>query len=89
MTYSDTHWQVADLRRALGPPLLQWHCEWTELTSLCPRQVADSYLRLRAGAWGSLCKLPGARDRLLADPSFMFKVEIEVFIGMTMKARHS
>lgn len=42
---------------------------------------------MSAGIWGPLCKVPGARDRLLADPSFMVKVGIEVIIGIAMKAR--
>ena len=52
-----------------------------------PQKVAESYVRLSQGVLGPLCKMPGARDRLLADSSFMVKVGIEVGIGICTKAR--
>lgn len=51
-----------------------------------PQQVAEAYLRVRSGPWGPLCQLPGFRDRLVADSSFMVKVGIEVGIGICTKA---
>lgn len=50
-----------------------------------PQQVAERYLKIRSGVWGPLCKVPGFRDRLVADSSFMVKVGIEVGIGICTK----
>jgi hypothetical protein len=50
-----------------------------------PAEVAQSYLQLASSIWGPLLTVPGFRDRLVADPSFVIKVAIEVGIGICTK----
>jgi len=54
-----------------------------------PSEVAQSYLQLLSSVWSPLLRFPGIRDRLVADPSFMVKVAIEVGIGVCTKVSHA
>lgn len=51
-----------------------------------PADVLDRYLKLSAGILAPLLRVGGFRERLLADPSFMVKVAIEVGIGILTKS---
>ncbi|CAL8466859.1 g6395 [Coccomyxa elongata] len=50
------------------------------------QEIVQRYLNLSTGLLAPLMKIGGFRDRLLADPSFLVKVGIEVGIGIFTKS---
>ena len=68
------------------PPPLPPEFATALATGKVSAEVLQRYISLTSGLAAPLMRLPGFRDRLLADPGFLVKLAIEVGIGIFTKS---